>query len=206
MEDSRSAAPKAATAPEVAAVVLAAGRSTRMAPVNKLTAPFAGRPLVGHAVEAALASKAAEVVVVTGYQSGAVMTALAGRDLRFVYNPDFATGMASSLKAGISSLSEGVAGAVVLLGDMPQVSAAVVDALIDAFRASSGGRICQPRFDGRPGNPVLLPARLFPAVADLTGDQGAKPLLAAEAQDILGVDVDSAAIHMDVDSAADLTK
>lgn len=188
----------------VAAIVLAAGRSTRMAPVNKLTATYQGAALVRHAVEAALASRAAEVIVVVGHDADLVRDALAGFDVRFVANPDYATGLASSVKAGIAAVDTGAAGAVILLGDMPGVSAAVVDALIDAFEGAGGNAICQPRYDGRPGNPVLWPRTLFGEFDQLSGDVGAKPLLARHKADVLRVDVGTDAIHMDIDAPGDL--
>jgi molybdenum cofactor cytidylyltransferase len=188
----------------VAAVVLAAGRSTRMAPVNKLTAAYHGTALVRHAAEAACASRAAEVVVVVGHEADGVRDALAGLDVRFVDNPAYATGLASSVKAGIAAVGPDASGAVILLGDMPGVTSAVVDALIGAFEGAGGKKICQPRYDGQPGNPVLWPRALFAEFADLSGDVGAKPLLARHKADILGVDVGTDAIHMDIDAPADL--
>lgn len=190
---------------KVCAVILAAGRSTRMAPFNKLTADYQGKRLVRHAAEAALASKAADVLAVTGHDADAVETVLAGLDIRTVANPDFASGLASSVKAGIAAVPADAAGAVILLGDMPGVSADVIDALIDAFQGAGGAAICQPRYDGRWGNPVLWPRGLFGEFSELSGDVGAKPLLSRHREDILGVDVGTDAIHMDVDAPADLT-
>ncbi len=188
----------------VTAVVLAAGRSTRMAPVNKLTADYQGAALVRHAAAAALASRAAEVVVVTGHDADRVCDALSGLDVRFVANSDYATGLASSVKAGIAAVGPDAAGAIILLGDMPGVTAGVVDALIGAFEKTGGGKICQPRYDGRPGNPVLWPRALFPEFDALSGDIGAKPLLARHKSEVLGVDVGTDAIHMDIDAPTDL--
>ena len=188
----------------VTAVVLAAGRSTRMAPVNKLTLDYQGAALVRHAAEAAIASRAAEVVVVVGHEAEAVRDVLSGLDLRVVANPDYATGLASSVKAGIAAVGAEATGAVILLGDMPGVTSAVVDALIGAFEGGGGQNICQPRYDGQPGNPVLWPRRLFVEFAGLSGDVGAKPLLARHKTDVLGVDVGTDAIHMDIDAPADL--
>ena len=198
-DPSSSARPSA-----VAAVVLAAGRSTRMGEINKLTADYDGCALVRHAAEAALASRADEVVVVTGHQADAVRGVLAGLDLRMIDNPDFKAGLSTSVKAGIAAVAPGMTGAVILLGDMPGISPAVIDALIGAFEAAGGDKICQPRYDGKPGNPILWPRRLFPAFAELSGDIGAKPLLKRFNQDILGVDVGSSAIHMDIDEPGDL--
>tara|TARA_R110001592_G_scaffold70815_3_gene216708 strand:+ start:4242 stop:4862 length:621 start_codon:yes stop_codon:yes gene_type:complete len=188
----------------VTAVVLAAGRSTRMGPVNKLTADYQGGALVRHAAEAALASRAAEVVVVVGHEADSVCDALAGLNVRFISNPDYATGLASSVKAGVAAVGPDATGAVILLGDMPGVTSAVVDALIGAFEGAGGAKICQPRYDGKPGNPMLWPCSLFPEFETLSGDVGAKPLLARHKADVLGVDVGTDAIHMDIDTPTDL--
>ena len=119
--------PRAEPAPEsgrrIAALVLAAGRSTRMGGPNKLLAEIDGRPLVRIAAEQALASRASPVIVVTGHQRERVERALAGLPVTFVHNPDFAEGLSTSLKAGIAAVPAEADGAIVCLGDMPQVSA-----------------------------------------------------------------------------------
>ena len=105
----------------VAAIVLAAGRSTRMGGPNKLLAELDGKKLVRIVAEQALASKATDVIVVTGHQADLVEQALAGLNVKFVRNPDFAGGLASSVKAGISAVPDNADGAVVCLGDMPLI-------------------------------------------------------------------------------------
>ena len=119
--------PRAEPAPEraerIAAVVLAAGRSTRMGAVNKLIAEIGGKPLVRIAAEQALASRASPVIVVTGHERERVEAALAGLPVALVHNPDYAEGLGTSLKAGIAAVPEDADGAVVCLGDMPQVDA-----------------------------------------------------------------------------------
>src|SRR5271156_2617793 len=117
---------------EVAAVVLAAGRASRYraaggAEETKLIADFRGEPLVRWAARAALASRARRVIVVTGHAKAKVEMALAGLDLDFAPTPAFASGLASSLRAGLAALPPEAAGAVVLLGDMPEADASVVD-------------------------------------------------------------------------------
>ncbi|MBN8956910.1 MAG: molybdopterin-binding/glycosyltransferase family 2 protein, partial [Rhizobiales bacterium] len=138
----------------VAALVLAAGRSTRMGGPNKLLAELGGRPLVRIAAEAALASQARPVVVVTGHQRERIEAALEGLPVRFVHNPDFADGLSTSLKAGINALPDDIGGAVVCLGDMPQVSGALIDRLAQALNPESGALIAVPTFEGKRGNPV----------------------------------------------------
>ena len=183
--------------PRIAAVILAAGRSTRMGPANKLLADLNGKPLVRWVAEAALASQTRPVLAVTGHQAAEVKAALAGLDVTLVDNPDYATGLASSLRAGIRALPEATDGVLVLLGDMPRITAAHIDRLI---AASASGKIVVPAHEGRRGNPVLWPARFFLALVALEGDAGAKRLLTAHAADVHEVDLASDAIFLDIDT------
>jgi molybdenum cofactor cytidylyltransferase len=188
------------TEPNIAAIVLAAGRSTRMGEANKLLADIGGTPMVRGVVEAALASKARPILVVTGHQAASVRAALGGLDVTFVDNPDYAVGLSSSLKAGIRAVPGDCDGALVLLGDMPRITAAHLDNLIAAFRAEPGSVISVPTHDGRRGNPVLWPRAHFAEMLQLEGDAGAKRLLAAHADDVREVDLGTDAIFADVDT------
>lgn len=184
---------------EVPAVLLAAGRSSRMGGPNKLLALFDGKPLVRRAAERALASGAAGVYVVTGHQGERVRAALAGLPVTFVDNPAFAEGLSTSLKAGIGALPATAAGALVVLGDMPEVSAADLDRLIDTFRKAGGGVVARASHAGRRGNPVLLPRSLFDAVAHLEGDTGARHLVEAGDVEVIDVEIGAGA-GVDVDT------
>jgi molybdenum cofactor cytidylyltransferase len=192
--------------PRVAAVVLAAGRSTRMGAENKLTADIGGKPMLRRVVETALASRARPVLVVTGHMAAEVEAALAGLDVTLVPNPDYATGLASSLRAGVRALPQGCAGALVLLGDMPRIAAAHVDRLVDAFIADNGMVIVAPTHRGVRGNPVLWPPAFFPDLLQLEGDTGARRLIAEHAQQVVEVELGTDAIFADVDTPDDLTQ
>jgi molybdenum cofactor cytidylyltransferase len=188
---------------QVAAIVLAAGRSTRMGAENKLLADLGGRPMVRVVAEAALASRARPVLVVTGHQQGDVRTALAGLDLGFVANPDFAEGLSTSLKAGIAAVPAACDGALVLLGDMPRIEASHLDRLIEAF---APGAIVVPVHEGRQGNPVLWPRSLFAEIMQLQGDAGAKGRIAAHRERVREVDVGTNAIFADVDTPDEMRR
>ena len=133
-----------------------------MGAINKLIAEIGGKPLVRIAAEQALASRAAPVIVVTGHEREKVEAALDGLPVRLVHNPDYAEGLGTSLKAGIAAVPADVDGAIVCLGDMPQVSAALIDKLIAAFDPESGALVVVPSIEGRRGNPVLWSRRFFP--------------------------------------------
>jgi len=182
----------------VACIVLAAGRSTRMGVANKLLADVGGRPMVRRVVEAALASGARPVLVVTGHQGAHVRAALGGLEVTFVDNPSYAVGLSSSLKAGIGAVPTDCDGALVLLGDMPLITGLHLDRLIAAFAANAG--IVVPTHEGRRGNPVLWPRARFAALLRLEGDTGAKRLLAAHARELREVDLSTNAIFADVDT------
>ncbi|CCV13372.1 molybdopterin-binding/glycosyltransferase family 2 protein [Mesorhizobium sp. STM 4661] len=183
-------------------VLLAAGRSSRMDGPNKLLALFDGEPLVRRTAERALASKASRTIVVTGHQRERVRTALSGLDLTFADNPDFAEGLSSSLKAGIARVASDAAGAMIVLGDMPGISSADLDRLIEAFRKSGSRAVVRASHKGRRGNPVLLPRSLFPAIAHLEGDTGARHLVEAEGLDVVDIEIgEGAAVDVDTREA-----
>lgn len=193
-------APEAPRAPRVAALVLAAGRSSRMGGTNKLLADVGGAPLVARAVDAALASQADTVIVVTGHQGEAVAAALAGKPVRFVHNPHFADGLSASLRVGLAAVPADADAVVVCLGDMPRVAAGVIDRLIAAYNPLEGRAICVPTTHGKQGNPVLWDRGYFTEMAGLTGDSGAKRLIGQHADQLCEVSVDDAGVLYDVDT------
>ncbi len=196
--------PRAEPAPEkghsIAGLVLAAGRSTRMGGPNKLLEEINGRPLVRIAAEQMLASRARPVIVVTGHQHERVERALAGLPVTFVHNPDFADGLSTSLKAGIAAVPAEADGAVVALGDMPQVTAKLVDRLIAAFDPERGALVAIPTTAGKRGNPVLWARRFFPDLMTVEGDVGARHLIGGYAEAVAEVPVEDAAAMTDVDT------
>jgi molybdenum cofactor cytidylyltransferase len=161
----------------VAALVLAAGRSSRMGGPNKLLAEIGGRPLVRIVAEQALASQARPVIVVTGHQSERVEAALAGLPVDFVHNPRFADGLGTSLKTGVAALPAQADGVIVCLGDMPQVDSALIDRLIGALDPDKGALIVVPTIDGQRGNPVVWSRRFFSDLMAVEGDVGARYLI-----------------------------
>jgi len=193
-------APPVADGRRAAALVLAAGRSTRMGGPNKLLAEIGGKPLVRFVAEQALASRAAPVLVVTGHERAKVEAALAGLRVRFVHNPDYAAGLSTSLKAGLAALPPEVDGAIVCLGDMPQVTAGLIDRMLDAFDPARGAFVVVPIIEGKRGNPVVWSRRFFPDLMALEGDVGARHLIAAHADAVAEVPVEDSAALTDVDT------
>jgi molybdenum cofactor cytidylyltransferase len=167
---------------------------------NKLLAEIGGKPLVRIAAEQALASRASPVVVVTGHQHEKVGAALAGLPVKIVHNPDYASGLGGSLKTGIAAIPPDADGAVVCLGDMPQVDAALIDQLIAAFDPVKGALAVVPVFDGRRGNPVLWSRRFFPDLMAIEGDVGARHLIGRYSEAVVEVPVTGNGALVDVDT------
>ncbi len=185
----------------VAALVLAAGLSSRMAPANKLLLTDShGVAMVARVADAALASRAAPVIVVVGHQAEAVRAALGARPLRIVHAADHAAGLAASLRAGIAAVPESAAAALVCLGDMPLIGAPLIDRLIQAHDPRRGRLIVLPTADGKRGNPVLWDRRFFADITRLTGDTGARPLLRLFAEAVFEVETGDQAVLTDFDT------
>ncbi|MBK1663954.1 4-diphosphocytidyl-2C-methyl-D-erythritol kinase [Rhodospirillum rubrum] len=196
--------PSPAAPPRIGALVLAAGLSRRMGGVNKLLLDWRGKPLVAHAVDTVLAAGPAAVAVVIGHQGKAVRAALEGRAVALVENPDPGRGLGSSLKRGLAALPADLDGVIVCLGDMPGLTPRLLSRLIAAFAPVEGRAICLPTFGGRRGNPVLFAARFLPEMMEITGDIGARPVIAAHPDQTCEVAMDAlaegASVLMDVDT------
>ncbi|MEL6348641.1 MAG: molybdopterin-binding/glycosyltransferase family 2 protein [Myxococcota bacterium] len=186
--------------PQIGAVVLGAGRSTRMGEANKLLVEIGGQPLIRTAIQTLLNTAARPIIVVTGHQHDAVQAAVADLPVTFVHNPDFRAGMSTSLRAGVRALPDTVDGALIALGDMPFIQESDVQALIDAFAPQDGASICVPIHDKRQGHPVLWGRQHFAEMAALSGDVGARNILAANLDRRRLVAVGHAGVHIDVDT------
>lgn len=196
---SRHAATEPPRAPRIAALILAAGLSRRMG-ANKLLATVGGRPLVSHAVAAAIASQADPVLLVTGHEADRVRAAVTEGPVTFVHAADHAAGLSASLKAGLSALPDDLDGVVVLLADMPRVTSGHIDRLIAAYSPIDGRGICIATHRGRRGNPVLWDRRYVEEMLDLTGDTGAKALFTTHADQVCEVEMPDDGVLLDVDT------
>lgn len=189
---------------KIAAIVLAAGRSSRMAPRNKLLEPIDGEPVIYRVAATALASGARPVLVVIGHEGASVETALGGLDVMTIANLAYADGLSTSLRAGLSALPAGLDGALICLGDMPGVEGSVLRAVMAAFTGASA--ICVPVRHGRRGNPVLWGRSYFAEMMEMTGDVGAKSLMPRHKERVVEVAVASDSIFQDIDAPADLAR
>jgi molybdenum cofactor cytidylyltransferase len=191
---------------KVAVIVLAAGRSLRMAPRNKLLELVDGKPVIAHVVNAALRSGAETVIVVTGFEAPRLEEAMRGLNVTIVHNAYYEQGLSATLQTGLEALPPNIDGALILLGDMPEIESKDLKALIAAFTATDRQGICVPARHGRRGNPVLWGASYFAEMMALSGDEGAKQLLARHAENVVEVPVSSDGIFVDVDTASDIER
>jgi CTP:molybdopterin cytidylyltransferase MocA/ADP-ribose pyrophosphatase YjhB (NUDIX family) len=182
----------------VDAVLLAAGASTRMGR-PKLLLPLGGKSLVRRVAEEAVASRAGETVVVTGAYRDGIERALAGLPIRLAHNADYARGMSTSLRVGLSALRREADAAIIVLADQPLVDRSVLDALIDRYERS-GAAIVQPSYAGEPGNPVLWDRTLFGELMAREGDQGGRELLRGRAGEVARVELATSGPGQDVDT------
>ena len=185
----------------VAAVVLAAGRSRRMAPLNKLlVADTQGIAMVARVIDNVLASHARPVVVVTGHERDRVEEALANRPVLIAHADDYAEGLSASLKAGLAALPADVEGFLVCLGDMPLVAGPMLDRLIAAFDPDEGRAIVMPTFRGKQGNPMLWSREFLAEILTITGDVGARHLVGRHADRMVEVEMADDAVLRDFDT------
>ncbi len=161
----------------IAGIVLAAGRSSRLGRPKQLL-PLQGEPLIRHTLRRVLASSLDRVLLVIGHEADEVRAAVAGLSVDCVVNPDAAAGQSTSVRAGLAALPPDAEAAVFILGDQPGIDPNVIDALIASWR-TSGAPVVAPRYEDRIGNPVLFDRRIFPELATLEGDSGARPVVRA---------------------------
>lgn len=184
----------------IAGVVLAAGGSRRLGESKQLVL-FRGKPLVWHAVRAAVEGGLSPVVVVVGSNGPAVRAALEGEPVRFVENPSWQVGQSTSLRAGLNLAQRGSEAAIFLLADMPFVSAEVVRALVTEHRGTLTP-IVAPRLDDRWCNPVLFDRSTYRALQSLEGDTGGRALF--DRFRMAGIPWADRSLSVDVDTPMDL--
>ena len=186
----------------IAAVMLAAGLARRMGR-QKLLLQLQGKPVVRLSVEH-IVSHVEDVVVVTGPEDTAIRQALEGLPVRFAVNPRPQDGQGTSIAAGVAALKPWTTAALIALGDQPRMPAAVVPALLDAFRRS-GKAIVAPVYQGVHGTPVLFSSEVFGELRALTGDAGARAVVKVNPERVEAVAFDIA-MPPDVDTPEDYAK
>ena len=164
---------------DVAILLLAAGASSRMRGADKLLQDVAGVPVLRRQAEVAIAA-GAPVFIAAAPERDLRIKALRGLAVTQVPVFDAAEGMGASIRAGVTGLPPGISGVAILPADMPEITTDDVRAVLAAFRATPDVILRGASAQGLPGHPVVFPARLFPALAQLSGDEGARGVLKGE--------------------------
>jgi molybdenum cofactor cytidylyltransferase len=191
-----------------AGIILAAGESTRLGEPKQLLR-VCGRFLIEWVLTAALDSNLDHVVLVLGCEHERIRRALVATTdhpkCQILVNPDYRNGQSTSLKAGVLTIRHSFPSAMFLLGDQPLVDVAVVNLLLERY-AESDKPICVPAHRGTRGNPTLFASSFYPALLGLTGDKGARDLIAAHPQQVLAVEIEDPLVFFDIDRPQDLEK
>ena len=171
----------------ISAILLAAGQSKRMKGENKLTKKIQDIPLIKHSVENILASSVDELIIVLGYQKEIVEKIISKNEkIKFVFNNDFKSGMASSIKVGLNHISNTSEAFFICLGDMPMIKPDIYNQLIKSRNQKD---ILIPTYNGQQGNPVLFNKSMKEKIFNITGDVGAKKILELNKNKILNLEI-----------------
>ena len=185
----------------ISSILLAAGQSMRMNGENKLTKEIQGIPLIKHSVKNILFSSIDELIVVLGYQKEIIEKLIdKHKKIKFVFNKDFESGMASSIKAGLNNLSDNSEAFFICLGDMPMVNKKIYNHLI-SYRKKKD--IIVPTYNNIQGNPVLFSKSMRPSIMTINGDIGAKKILELNIGKMLKVKIDDINITRDFNTKND---
>lgn len=185
----------------VTAIVLAAGESRRMGHLKQLL-PFGDSTILERTVDNILQSGVGEIIVVLGHRADEIAPRLAGKTVKIVINPDYRQGMSSSLRCGLSQVSEEASTFMIVLGDQPLVGPQTVARLLEGYAGSSHG-VVAPVYQGRRGHPVIFSAKYRSELLSLEGDTGARSVIEAHPEDVGYVEVDSPGVVTGIDTEAD---
>ncbi|WP_052699447.1 NTP transferase domain-containing protein [Hyphomicrobium sp. 99] len=189
---------------KLAALILAAGSSSRFEDGHKLLVEINGVPIVRHVCTALEQSKIGDIVLVTASRDDAVAKAAGPGRWRLVENPRARDGLSTSLRAGLRSIDQSADGLLIALADMPGITTTPVDTLISAFEDNPGAIVFPVSTDGRRGHPIIWPRSLFAALGAVSGDTGGRSVL-ADHQDLWHpVTCDEPGAFTDIDTRADL--
>ncbi len=185
----------------ICAVVLAAGLSSRMG-VQKLLLPFGGKTVISHIVDQLLTSTAGEVHVVVGHQAERISGELSGRAVSIVNNPNYKSGMLSSVRCGLRNMPEKCRAVMVVLGDQPSITTELIDQMLQSFAATEK-TILVPLYKGKRGHPILFSSLFSDEILTQYGDVGLRGLLHGHSDDIFELAVSTASVLCDMDYPED---
>lgn len=185
----------------ITGLILAAGESKRMGR-PKMLLPFRGKTVIGSVLDEASLSRLNKVVVVLGGDREIIQKQIQSIPVETCFNPDYKQGMLSSIQAGLQNLPEKTDAICLILGDQPQIKAAVIDHLIEAFNKSIH-KIVIPVYNKRRGHPVILSTEYSDEIFTLNPDIGLRELMQRHPGDIFEVDIQAPEILEDLDTPED---
>jgi molybdenum cofactor cytidylyltransferase len=193
----------------LAAVVLAAGKSSRMGQLKQLL-PINGAAMLETMITKLLSFPFRQIISVVGYKAVEIKAAIAVDDPRFAWvtNLNFHDGMSTSVKEALNQIMPDTQGIIIFLGDQPQIKKSTIEQLIVQINEpslASSKCIIQASYQGKPGHPVYISSDMFPYLNELTGDQGAKPIFKFAENHIL-LPVDDPGVTMDIDTPSEYLK
>ena len=187
--------------PHVSAILTAAGESSRMGRPKALL-PWRGTTLVAYQASSLLEGGAAEVIVVLGHEHETIAPHIKGEGVRHVFNPHYAMGKTTSVKAGLRELGPEVTDVMLLAVDQPrppEIVARVLDSHL-----STGALVTSPRYRGRGGHPLVFSAALRQELSAITEEgQGVRAVFRAHAADVNEVHIDDPVIRLDLNTSED---
>jgi len=190
----------------ISAIVLAAGESRRMGQIKQLL-DWRGKPLLGHVLDSLRSSPVDEIILVLGYEAERILERVATQQVQVVLNPDYRSGMLSSLKQGLKAIHPHAEAFLIVLADQPEIPPGMIRRLIDEFRSVRPAKsIVIPAYQGRRGHPALFSVKYCTEILQLSGETGAREILARHPDEVLTVEMDKDAVVIDVDTEEDYLK
>lgn len=185
-------------------VVLAAGLSSRMG-VQKLLLPFGGKTVITHIVDQLLAGSLGEIHVVVGHQAERIGAELSGRAVSIVKNPNYKSGMLSSVRCGLKSLPEKCRAVMVVLGDQPTITDELINQMVQSFEATEK-TILVPLYNNKRGHPIIFSKHYRDEILTQFDDVGLRGLLQAHPDEVSELKVTTSAVLCDIDCPQDYKK
>jgi len=188
----------------ISAILLAAGESKRMVDENKLVKKYKNIPLIKHAVSNVLNSSIDELIIVLGYQKEAIEKIIEeNKKIKFIANPNFESGIASSIKKGLDSLSKEIEAFFICLGDMPNVNKEIYNQLINASFSNKDKEIFVPYYQERQANPILFSKKIKDEIQKIEGDFGAKKIIADNEKKVFKLSIQDKGVITDFNNIND---
>ena len=187
----------------ISAIVLAAGQSKRMGGDNKLMKKYNKKYLINHIIGTLIKSKVNKIIVVLGFQKSKVRKiTVKNKKINFVFNKNYKSGMASSIKTGLKEISKRSIGFLIVQADMPLISKKIIDSLCYSIR-NNNKEIVAPIYKSNMGNPIGFKSSMIKILNKTKGDSGAKKMIKRNKKNLSLISVNSKSIFKDFNTQKD---